>query len=195
MTSGQGRGKGLSACAKPHQSIRHHPKSSSDIHAPILFNTYTLSHFRLITSSDTSGTERAVALCADARQDCLVEGVLAPPQPHPPPPTDGTAIAAEEELRSGERGGEVVMEEERKGRSVWSRHSQRRGRQVRERRGQCFCFLLLSFFIYLGGEERENKFPLRWRRAKSRPHGSRHHAHARLHAGRSRWHGDLIQLR
>lgn len=58
-----------------------------------------------------------------------------------------------------------------------------------------FLFFFVSFFIYLGGEERENKFPLRWRRTKSPPHGSHRHAHARLHAGRSRWHGDLIQLR
>lgn len=32
-----------------------------------------------------------------------------------------------------------------------------------------------------------------WRRAKSHPHGSRRHAHARLRAGRSRWHGDPDQ--
>lgn len=63
-----------------------------------------------------------------------------------------------------------------------------------EERSVLLFWFRFSFTLVV--EERENKFPLRrWRRAKSRPHGSRRHAHARLHAGRSRWPGDLIQLR
>lgn len=55
--------------------------------------------------------------------------------------------------------GEVVMAEERRRggrRSVWSRHSQKEGRQVGERRGQCFCFFVFlfcfSFTLVVKGE-------------------------------------------
>lgn len=67
-----------------------------------------------------------------------------------------------------------------------------------ERRGQCFCFgfLFFYFFLFTLVVKRERTSPNCGGIAlKSCPHGSRRHAHARLHAGRSRWHGDLIQLR
>lgn len=103
----------------------------------------------------------------------------------------GTAIAAEEELRSGERGGGDGRGEE--GEECLIKAQSREGRQVGGE--EVSAFIIFFVFIYLGGEERENKFPLRWRRTKSRPLGSCRHIHARLHTGRSRWHGDLIQLR
>ena len=87
--------------------------------------------------------------------------------------------------RGGGGGGDGGGEEE--GGKCLVKAQSKEGRQVGgEGRSVLFVFFLFRFLIYLGGEERENKFPLRWRRAKSPPHGSRCHAHARLHAGRSR---------
>lgn len=65
LTSGQG--KGVFAYAKPRQSMKHHPKGRTDIHALITHDTHTNS-ITLPLSLDTRGTERAqsAASCSDA---------------------------------------------------------------------------------------------------------------------------------
>lgn len=65
LTSGQG--KGVFAYAKPRQSMKHHPKGCTDIHALITHDTHTNS-ITLPLSLDTRGTERAqsAASCSDA---------------------------------------------------------------------------------------------------------------------------------
>lgn len=106
----------------------------------------------------------------------------------------------------GEEGGDGSVERREVGKECLFKAQSKEGAAGWERGSQCslgflsccccvlfFCKLFL--FTLVVKRERENEFPLRWRRAKSRPHGSRRHAHARLHPGRSRRHGDLFQLR
>lgn len=63
-------------------------------------------------------------------------------------------------------------------------------------RREVSAFVFASFFLITLIVKSERTSPrLRWRHVKSPPRGSRRHDHARLHTGRSRWHGDLIQLR
>lgn len=167
-------------------------------------NTHTLTHsITLPLSRDTSGTERAqsVALCADAR--VFVGSCL-----HSTPPAAPAQVAVPLQQRrsygaggGGGGGGDGRGEEEEDG--VFGQGTVRGGGGRWGRREvSAFVFVSVFFFVFcffwlitLMVKRVRTSSQLRWRRAKSPPHGSRRHAHAQLHAGRSRWHVDLIQLR